>query len=336
MSKPKVFLHVGAHKTGTTAIQNYCASHRDYLFGKGIFYPNYYPFTSRFKEGHHSLAHGFANKDNNLLAGSGQSLIDLWEYILCLTGNTMLISSESMYRHLGDGDDWRSKRASYLNKVAEAFDRFEVIPVVVYRRPDDFVKSLFQEEVKSTVNVDYNFERYIQKKRLWLDYEENSRIIESVFGRIKILVYEQLCEDGGLVGNFMRELFGDDVEVRSDNNVVRKSWSPEQTYLKNFANSYITSHYVGRKINKWIDSEECQKAIDSAFDGKTFDIWDGRFQKIEFYKEHLSSIERFCERRFGAVPDSWKFDESKCQDVNAPILTEKLKNDIINILYSIE
>lgn len=53
--KKKLYLHIGARKTGTTSVQHFLADHRQWLREQGYLYP-----TSQFKE-HHPLARSILN-----------------------------------------------------------------------------------------------------------------------------------------------------------------------------------------------------------------------------------------------------------------------------------
>ena len=37
----KAYLHIGSHKTGTTALQSFALANRDWLAGRGLLYPGY-------------------------------------------------------------------------------------------------------------------------------------------------------------------------------------------------------------------------------------------------------------------------------------------------------
>ena len=53
MQKNKLFLHVGSHKTGTTAIQRFAYLNRSTLRAKGFWYPDFYPIDKSNIKAHH-------------------------------------------------------------------------------------------------------------------------------------------------------------------------------------------------------------------------------------------------------------------------------------------
>lgn len=60
MQKKKLILHIGLGKTGTTAIQNFCYTHRDFLAQNGLFYPK-----PLYGESHNEMTYG-VQADNPL------------------------------------------------------------------------------------------------------------------------------------------------------------------------------------------------------------------------------------------------------------------------------
>ena len=75
----------------------------------------------------------------------------LWAEEAKRLGADVLVSAEPIYRHVlhrkGPRRNWVQGRRRYLARLAAALAPFEVEVVLVFRRPDDFVRSLFQENV---------------------------------------------------------------------------------------------------------------------------------------------------------------------------------------------
>lgn len=69
MEKLKLILHIGRHKTGTTALQDYMFTNKDYLYGKGYYYFDLF----RRESAHHLLSEYLSSQDFLLLESSQKS-----------------------------------------------------------------------------------------------------------------------------------------------------------------------------------------------------------------------------------------------------------------------
>src|SRR5688572_23218702 len=177
--KPKLLLHVGSHKTGTTSIQDALAANRDWLEQNGIYYPNPKPFFFRKTDAHHDLAHALAGGSARQLTGARRFRSHLLE--ASSQYDRILLSAEPFYRHVVsqtdndrdiaaemDGemlteDDLLRRRREYVARVAEYFEDFDVEIILFLRRPDNFVESLYKNAVVST-QYKGGFRKYIKRK----------------------------------------------------------------------------------------------------------------------------------------------------------------------------
>jgi hypothetical protein len=141
--KPKIIIHIGMNKTGTSALQSYLYSNRKELAKNGILYPK----TGLVDSAHYSLSAslGFANpsvneswvKDKNKLFKSFRSE---------LNGNihTVVFSSEDLL----------------LNKpvaeVKQFFKGYDVKVVVYLRRHDHWWLSAYTQAVKMKRSPPWN------------------------------------------------------------------------------------------------------------------------------------------------------------------------------------
>lgn len=123
----KLIFHVGPHKTGSTYIQKLLHENRDFLFEKGVAYPEeYYLFL-----GHHYLL--------NELNGKRESS-EIRNKILdkCGECETVILSSENFISLTNNG----------LAKLKEVFFDYEVRFVFYLRRPSVRLFSRWHEEIK--------------------------------------------------------------------------------------------------------------------------------------------------------------------------------------------
>lgn len=108
MGRPRLLLHAGLHKTGTTAIQRFASANRRILRERGLLYPTFQPIREEQCEAHNRLAHSFAS------VGKSRTFSD--EHIARLCGywcdhagrDTVFLSAEAFCRHvlLATGAEW--------------------------------------------------------------------------------------------------------------------------------------------------------------------------------------------------------------------------------------
>lgn len=125
----KLYLHIGLHKTGTSAIQSFLCQNRTSLSEKGFYYPD----TGKF-EAHHSIA-AFLRKE----ASDGNNKLILKDKFLSLTGdNDVSIISSEIFSECGD--------ISSLSVLPEIYD--DITVVVYVRRQDKLLESAYGQQVK--------------------------------------------------------------------------------------------------------------------------------------------------------------------------------------------
>jgi len=252
MTRARLLLHAGLHKTGTTAIQAFASRNRGELRRRGVWYPGYEPVRSVDHQSHNRLAHSFAQtgKRGLLSAQEIESLVDYWQ--TQGSDETILISAEAFSRHVltDEHNDWLSQRVMYLRHVAESLNAFEVDAVLVLRRQDEYVHSTYLEHVmKGTKEGALSFEEFRQRLGdLHLQYEKNLMAFESCFDRIHVMLYEDLRRDPRFCANFFSGI-GFDVSDLQEPGIVRKSLSPAQANVKKSVRWMAVSKGMNRGLN---------------------------------------------------------------------------------------
>lgn len=135
--KKKLFLHIGANKTGTSAIQNYCNQHRPELVRAGLLYPH----VGCLGEAHHdmSLMFGFSHQQlqkNERDNRQKQALDQLLEEVDYWSPKQIVFSSECFVLN------------GYIHEVASFFEYFDVSVVLYLRRHDAWWLSAYNQAVK--------------------------------------------------------------------------------------------------------------------------------------------------------------------------------------------
>jgi len=136
----RLILHVGTHKTGTTALQWFLAANRLPLAEAGIHYPlagRHLRDGSGIASGHHQLAFDFAGAEGRA------SLSLLVDEIRVMQAATVVLSSEEFL-------PLAAKRGCLETIVATGRELgYEPIAVVVLRAQADYLESIFSEIAKT-------------------------------------------------------------------------------------------------------------------------------------------------------------------------------------------
>ncbi|WP_421726512.1 hypothetical protein [Bauldia sp.] len=199
-----VFLHIGSHKTGTTAIQKFAHAPRRKLRNRGLWYPGYSEIGRPSRYGHHHFSHAVANAPRG-----GFRPEDALRFAEAIRqrrrdGEDVLISAEPIYRHvLGEGDYWQQRRA-YVEHLRDVLELDDVVVVAVLRRQDGFARSLYQEKVRAK-RYTAPFRQFLVEERQDFEYHRQLEPFADVFGRVDVKVYEDL-RDKGLIDAFFQQL----------------------------------------------------------------------------------------------------------------------------------
>jgi hypothetical protein len=207
----ELLLHVGTHKTGTTAIQSYMSQCRAALAAQGILYPSLRPGLWKEMAAHHKVAQALARS----------SIIDrarLWRYRDWIDRQTWArvtaLSAEPIYRHVvgnvtpGDIPGWFTAHRHYLRRLAVWLAGFDVRPVVYFRQPEELAVSLYKEHVVRRLlpGRELHFEAFLAKTAPYYEYSRHVDALGDVLGDVVMRDYVEARRIGlqadfaGLVG----------------------------------------------------------------------------------------------------------------------------------------
>ena len=136
-----VYLHIGAHKTGTTSIQAFFYRNRPALEAQGFLYPS--AFSNEFA--HHRLYFQLKGGDRRL-APDGPGLEEEFQRLIAEIDSSpapsVILSSEGLFNLAGDG----------ARRLAEELSRYDVRVLAVIRRPDRLFESAYNQKMKNIKN----------------------------------------------------------------------------------------------------------------------------------------------------------------------------------------
>ena len=283
-SRPNLYLHAGTHKTGTTSIQAFAAKNRPALFKKGLLYPKAAPLIYRLKgiHAHHWFAHALAGKSPlPITVNSVKSYTEKWFNQALKHNADVFISIEALYRHrLGDGS-YSDNRKNYLKKVEEILNKFNVIVILVFRRPDDYVRSLYQGQIMDSTKSLQEFKYYYNGNPKRVRYYQNAAIFKEIFKDVRCLIYEDLATSGQFFNDFFN-VIGMDISDLDTVGVLRKSFSVPETLLKNYANQYLSNRRENKRFLRWMKSPGVTEQIQKVYGNKEYDLWPSHSARKEF------------------------------------------------------
>lgn len=240
MSKPKLFLHIGLGKTGTTSLQNFFARNRKELYSAGVIYPEY---------GAVSNAHHLLSPHQPPFLKSLWTFIDAQEWAPKLARDAdrpVLLSSEII----------SSLDAALVPRFAAAIrPHFDVRVIVYLRRIDNLVMATYNQQIKAgTQRTHIEDSAFILFERLRFDKKLQPWI--DAFGgeNIDVRAYERRqFRDGDICGDFLERTFGIKdtglftAERESANSNPRLSYAALE--FKRIINNVIPNTQISSRFN---------------------------------------------------------------------------------------
>ena len=194
----KVILHIGLHKTGTTALQTFLFDNADLLSEKGISY-----FTrDRKSKNHHFLAAMFRGADSN--RDNAQRMVE--EIMTAANHRRVIISSEILCE--GNVD---------IVGFLSLFQPYDFQAIAYIRHPCDLTVSAFNERVR-----DPNARRTEPIESLPLSYDPSLRYALGEWvktGNLTLCPYDRKQWFGGnIYSDFLHQIGVDGSELKIPEN----------------------------------------------------------------------------------------------------------------------
>jgi len=282
--KKTIYVHIGSHKTGTTALQSFFSLNRDILKKNGYLYPGIW-------KAHHSIVRELRDMNHvNHDAFQRSKLRKILNEIENTRCQTIVISSEAFFQ-FGCGIQLKKKIEQVLGNSVD-------IKILCYcRRQDHLLQSVYQQIIKSPsknpqkmpISAFVMDTNYLKK---W-DYFQKLKEWEEVFGReaIIIRVYEKnQFYQNDLVRDFLHTI---GLEFTSSYQIPTEKQSniglePDAIELLRIVNVTIDDPKIKKYILNLIQDMN-EKRI-----GETYSILSPRERVniIRFFEESNQSIAR--------------------------------------------
>lgn len=204
-----VYLHVGAPKTGTTALQNFLYKNRVALEKRGVLYPDFksrFPCIDENRNAHFLIHRVYNEKHERQLKEERKIRKETYEKLeqAVKQSKRVLLSEEMIW----NSPLMTQKRFAELKRHVDQMNA--KLKIIVYlRRQDLVIASYWGQLVKSRLNM--NFDEFISsgKYQLYhLDYAQRMQEIADIVGKENIIVraYEMgqyMGEEHTLISDFL-------------------------------------------------------------------------------------------------------------------------------------
>lgn len=270
MSSDDVIIHIGFHKTATSAVQEYCANQRELLLANGIWYPQ----SIGDFPGHQELAWVLMTEQPPWADRHYDPIQVRRHYAAQLAthpGIPMLISSEEFCR----------EPQRTVCELEQIFAGAALHIVAYVREPFDFLLSRYLHEVN--YGESRSFAAFVRAELASADLATRLQPWVDTFGRENVVVRpysRDVLEQRGIVGDFMSILGVSAIDAASSKHVVNAGVPAELGYLFAYVNRCPLSAEL-RQVLKETFMSASKAAADAASIPKL----------SEFYREGLSSFE---------------------------------------------
>ncbi len=179
-----------------------------------------------------------------------------------------------------------------MRRFQSVLEGFDIKPVLVVRRQDDFVRSLYQEHVTQGrgVTARMKFGDYLEKAAIDKSrFLERLRLFRSVFGSVHLMIYERLRQ-AGLPSAFFSELGLDVAGGQHSLGETRKSPSPGETILKQKLNPWVRNDRQNVRLIKWLRSRRMRELLERQYPAD-LSLWSSEKERSNFMRRFQSENE---------------------------------------------
>ena len=143
----RLYLHIGSHKTGTTAIQHFAAQNRDHLAKQGLLYPPVGPKGAPARRNHMLVFGGWFGLAgaNDLTSEDISAFFARTRAQALKRKSDVLLSGENIFRLTAE------QRDELYARLRQTFPDFDIVVVAALRRQDNFADSLFRNVVRGQI-----------------------------------------------------------------------------------------------------------------------------------------------------------------------------------------
>tara|TARA_Y100001956_G_C4129596_1_gene192797 strand:+ start:4971 stop:5978 length:1008 start_codon:yes stop_codon:yes gene_type:complete len=263
----KLILHIGTHKTGTTAIQRFLASNKEALKELGVAYPGYGDVLKD-KESHYAhidIPKGLMGQSKTLSPDDSREFLrGIREYGEVTGCNTVILSAESFMRGaLGPSSKKWNKIDAFVKEVRDSllFDDVEIS--LTLRNLSTYLPSLYNEHIKVT---DYHEDivSFYHQFRERFNYPRIIHSWQKCFPNVKCVQYETLGKGEDFIKNWLNNVLSieDFTKLNFSGRPRNISWPLEFVAIKRDLNKHLTTQERSKlrtAITTYLELEDVSK-----------------------------------------------------------------------------
>lgn len=229
-----LYLHIGMHKTGTTALQKFFALNEEVLAAHGICYPK--EGRAKTPLAHHDIANSLKGppfpirQPDKSVDEYRSGIRDCFDYF-----PGVLLSSEIFMRFVPAFRDHLDLDLSNLAPLISAADQVKVI--IYLRRQDDYLESFYSQEIEHDLHT--NFPDFVSNRMP--DYFEICQNLADYFGKTNVIVkiYDKRQFTGGNIFSDFLAIFGIELtgEFTLPEEGINPSFMPDEREFKKLVNA---------------------------------------------------------------------------------------------------
>lgn len=222
--KPTIYFHIGLHKTGTSAIQAFCALNADTLLQHNLYYPDFPTATQAYQSSCGNGLRFCAWYERYDVNRKDQAMCE----ILSQNQQNIILSSEFFCHNTAQ--NWRDLLSDDYN-----------IKIIVYlRNQPDQISSLLLQGIKNhkVVDIDKTVDSLIHNQIT--NFQTYLDMLSEVVGKENLLIriYEKQQFNGGNIFADFLSVFGLELtsEYKMPDKVINPSLSPDYAEIKRLCN----------------------------------------------------------------------------------------------------
>jgi len=209
----RVFLHIGSHKTGTTAIQEFASDNANWLREQGLLYPSFDLIGGERERSHLGMINILTSNDSVAETADPGMLLQAARRKAEDDGCNLLFSAESLFRLAKTQQDIVS------GAFAKAFADIPITVVCSLRSRAEFAESLYRNGYRAFAKVPEAFPEWLDMARTNFEYERILlAYVQNLGAESLLLSYSKSTRDD-FVSFFFRRL---GVEIEASGKVPRQ------------------------------------------------------------------------------------------------------------------
>lgn len=142
------------------------------------------------------------------------------------------------------------------------------------------------------------FADYVAKPPPSINYYANAELVETVFGSLKVLRYEDLAAASGSLGEAFYAALGYSLSGHTPTANARVSLSPEETLVKNAFNARLGTRADSQHFIAQLHRPIMQETLRAAYPNPPYSLWPDAATRQAFLESRADDLERLRQRYF--------------------------------------